>query len=277
MLVAPVAAVVGAAVVVAEVGAAVAGAALAAGVVAAVGAAAGAVVAAALPAGFAVVAVVAAAVGAVLAVAAGVCAWTADAKERIPANADDQTALLKRITTLSRLRIGKEVRGFPDSKNTKLRSEPQAPRAASSTASLLPAKSDFHTSSRGCTSGGTHPRGCSSTARPDAREPHSDCRRSATPRAATADPRDAPLTNRRSRLPSEMPGTPDRPTVRRNAHRRRKPAVSCGKPSPRATFQEPDRTADRTPPWDVLVGQLPRPHTEAASQATSALPSRRRE
>ena len=44
----------------------------------------------------------AAAAGAALTLLAGVCAWTTDANEIIPATADNQKALLRRITTLSR-------------------------------------------------------------------------------------------------------------------------------------------------------------------------------
>jgi len=58
-------------------------------------------VAAAFSAGFALAAGADAA-GAALALLAGVCAWTADANEIIPATADNQKALLRRITTLSR-------------------------------------------------------------------------------------------------------------------------------------------------------------------------------
>jgi hypothetical protein len=58
-------------------------------------------VAAALSAGFALAAGTGAA-GAALALLAGVCAWTADDNEIIPTTADNQKALLRRITTLSR-------------------------------------------------------------------------------------------------------------------------------------------------------------------------------
>ncbi len=57
--------------------------------------------AAAFSTGFAL-ATGAAVAGAALALLVGVCALTADANEIIPATTDNQTALLRRITTLSR-------------------------------------------------------------------------------------------------------------------------------------------------------------------------------
>ena len=95
---------------VAAAGAAVAGVGTGAAEVGAAALALGAV--GALSAGFGLaLAEAVAAAGAALALLAGVCAWTAEANEIIPATADNQKALLRRINTLSRLRISSESFG----------------------------------------------------------------------------------------------------------------------------------------------------------------------
>ena len=109
----------------------------------------------AFSAGFAAAA--GAAAGAALTLLAGVCAWTTDANEIIPATADNQKALLRRITTLSRRDFSIDTGGFQSpAPRLERRMEPQAPSGIFYCASL-PAKSDFHTSSRGCASWGRTP------------------------------------------------------------------------------------------------------------------------
>ena len=113
-------------------------------------------VAAAFSAGFALAAGADAA-GAALALLAGVCAWTADANEIIPATADNQKALLRRITTLNLCaEENRHRRLLSPAARLERRMEPQAPAGIFLCASL-PAKSDFHTSSRGCASRGAAP------------------------------------------------------------------------------------------------------------------------
>jgi hypothetical protein len=124
---------------VAAVGAAVAGVGTGA---AGVGAAALALgVAAAFSAGFApaLAAGAAAAAGAALALLAGVCAWTADANDIIPATADNQKALLRRITTLNL--CGEETRhrwlSSPRRQDSSVERSPKL-RLASSSARAFP-------------------------------------------------------------------------------------------------------------------------------------------
>jgi len=79
-------------------------------------------------AGLALLAAGAAAAGAALALLAGVCAWTTDANEIIPATADNQKALLRRITTLSReIEDRHRAASFP---GTKTRASNGAPSSA---------------------------------------------------------------------------------------------------------------------------------------------------
>jgi len=199
-------------------------------------------VAAAFSAGFPEAA--GAAAGAALTLLAGVCAWTTDANEIIPATADNQKALLRRITTLSRRDLSIDTGGFQSpAPRLERRMEPQAPSGIFYCGSL-PAKSDFHTSSRGCASWGRTPP-----------------RRMRVYNSATAGPR--PLgTGGRACVSAVRPDPPARRS-RRLARPGAGPAeslinaVSCGKHGPSATVGRPDRTADRTPPWDVLIGQRP--------------------
>jgi hypothetical protein len=57
-----------------------------------------------------------------------------------PANAVNQKALLRRITTLSRLRIGKEDPSFPDTKKRRTNGAPSSSAASSSDAALPPSR-----------------------------------------------------------------------------------------------------------------------------------------
>jgi hypothetical protein len=109
--------------------------------VAAAGAAAGASVAAlAAGAGVGAAAFALAAGAAAVVLLAGVCARAAGAIEIKPANAVNHKALLRRITTLSRLRIGKEVPSFPDSKKRRTSGAPSSSAASSSDAALPPSR-----------------------------------------------------------------------------------------------------------------------------------------
>jgi hypothetical protein len=152
--------VVGAAAGVAAAGLAVAGAA-ATGVVAAaatvgVGVAVG--FAAAATVGFAAAALAAGAgVGvAAFPLAAGVCARARGATEINPANAVNQKALLRRITTLSTLRIAKKVPGFPDTKKRRTDGAPSSSGASSSDAAFPPSRI-FESLSRAHEPGGCSP------------------------------------------------------------------------------------------------------------------------
>ena len=78
------------------------------------------------------------------AVLAGVCALAAGAIEINPANAVNQKALLRRITTLSRLRITKEVPGFPDTKKRRTDGAPSSSAASSSDAAFPPSRIFAH-------------------------------------------------------------------------------------------------------------------------------------
>jgi hypothetical protein len=91
-------------------------------------------------AAFALAAGAAAVVLPLSAVLAAVCAWATGAIEINPANAVNQKALLRRITTLSRLRIGKEVPTFPDTKKRRTNGAPSSSAASSSDAALPPSR-----------------------------------------------------------------------------------------------------------------------------------------
>lgn len=71
---------------------------------------------------------------------AGVCARAAGAIEIKPANTVNHKALLRRITTLSRLRIRKEVPSFPDSKKRQTSGAPSSSAASSSDAAFPPSR-----------------------------------------------------------------------------------------------------------------------------------------
>ena len=196
----------------------------------------------ALSAGFALAT---GAAGAAFALLAGVCAWTADANEIIPATVDNQKALLRRITTLNL--CGDENRHRVASvPGTKTRASNGAPSSARHLplreASRQVGFSQFFARLR--EPGGNAPARVGRSQISHTLSQAVDRTLSGRTRGRVRRP-----AARRSRLAGAGPHWCPSESLRN--------AVSCGKHGPSATVRRPDRTADRTPPWDVLIGQRP--------------------